>query len=406
MNIMVVSQYFWPENFLINDLAAGLIERGHTVTVLTGSPNYPNGRFFEGYGYINRCESYRGAKVVRVPLIPRGDGGGVRLVMNYFSFAAAASILAPFLCKGPYDVIFVFEPSPITVGFPALVLKKLKFAPVLFWVQDLWPESLSATGAVKTKSVLSIIGMLVRFIYCRCDRILIQSKAFRDSIIQQGGRPDDVRYFPNSTESVFHARQKFSGESPSLPHGFIIMFAGNIGAAQDFGTIIAAAKLLKGYSKIHWVIVGDGRMREWAEKEILTLGLNGNFHFLGRHPVEEMPALFARADALLVTLKKEPIFALTIPSKIQAYLASGRPVVAAIDGEGARIIDEAGAGVTAPTENPEALARAVVQMYETPGAVREEMGARGRAYYDANFDRNVLLDKLVLWMNELVAVAQ
>jgi len=406
MNILVVSQYFWPENFLVNDLAAGLVERGHTVTVLTGSPNYPIGRFFEGYGYINRHELYRGVKVIRVPLIPRGDGGGVRLVMNYCSFAAAASVLAPFLCKGRYDVIFVFEPSPITVALPALVLKKLKSAPVLFWVQDLWPESLSATGAVKAKSVLSIIGMLVRFIYRRCDRILIQSKAFRDSVIQQGGKPDDVRYFPNSTENVFHARLHSSDDLQPLAQGFTIMFAGNIGVAQDFGTIIAAAKLLQGYRDIHWVIVGDGRMREWAENEILNLGLSGNFHFLGRHPVEAMPTLIACADTLLVTLKKEPIFALTIPSKIQAYLACGRPVIAAIDGEGARIIDEAGAGVTAPGENPEALARAVVQMYETPGEVREEMGARGRAYYDANFDRNVLLDKLVLWMNELVAVSQ
>ena len=401
MNILVVTQYFWPENFLINEMTVGLVERGHCVTVLTGSPNYPNGRFFPGYGFFNQQQQYGGVKVVRVPLIPRGDGGGMRLALNYFSFAVAAGIAGPFLCKEMYDVIFVFEPSPITVGIPAVILKWLKSAPVLFWVQDLWPESLAATGAVKTKKVLDWIGSLVSFIYRRCDRILIQSQAFRDPVIKQGADPSCVVYFPNCAESVFTESKPYAGTIPRLPEGFKIMFAGNIGAAQDFGTIIAAAKLLQGYQDIQWVIVGDGRMREWAEAQVQACGLNENFHFLGRFPVEDMPSFLSQADVLLVTLKKEPIFALTIPSKVQAYLAVGRPIIAAIDGEGARVVEEAGAGFSCPADAPDALAQAVFKLYETPGNQREKMGMSGRAYYLANFDRDMLLNRLEILMKEV-----
>jgi colanic acid biosynthesis glycosyl transferase WcaI len=402
MNILIVTQYFWPENFLINNLALGLVERGHNVTVLTGSPNYPDGKFFVGYGYFNRQQDYHGVKILRVPLIPRSKGGGLRLALNYFSFAVAASIAGPLLCKGKYDMIFVFEPSPITVGIPALILKTLKSAPVLFWVQDLWPESLSATGAIKSRMILTLIKSLVKFIYKRCDRILIQSRSFFDSILQQGGRPDRIMYFPNSAENVFNSTSYNSEKVFLSPEGFKILFAGNIGAAQDFGTIIAAAKMLQGYKDIHWIIVGDGRMREWAETEVLNLGLANNFHFLGRHPLEAMPTLFSSADTLLVTLKKEPIFALTIPSKIQSYLACGRPIIAALDGEGPKIVTESGAGISCPAEEPAALAKAVLRMYETPRLEREKMGMSGRKYYEANFDRDMLMDKLELWMKELV----
>jgi glycosyltransferase involved in cell wall biosynthesis len=191
-------------------------------------------------------------------------------------------------------------------------------------------------------------------------------------------------------------------ELDSIPPGFWIMFAGNIGAAQDFKTIIASAEKLKEREDIHWIIVGDGRMREWAENEETNRGLSKKFHFLGRHPLEAMPAFFSHADALLVTLRKDPIFTLTIPAKIQSYLACGRPVIAALDGEGAKVIDDAGAGFTCPAENSDALAQAVLKMYETPKSEREKMGACGRAYYEANFDRDMLLDRLEVWMRELV----
>jgi colanic acid biosynthesis glycosyl transferase WcaI len=401
MRILIVSQYFWPENFLINNLAVGLVERGHRVTVLTGSPNYPQGSFFEGYGFFNRSEDYHGVRVVRVPLLPRGGGGGLRLALNYLSFAACASLAGPLLCRGGHDLVFVFEPSPITVGIPALILRKLLRAPLLFWVQDLWPESLSATGALRSPRLLAQVGRMVRQIYRRCDLILVQSRAFTDSVVDQGADPGRIRYFPNSAEKVFAGPAPSCPVQPALPDGFRVVFAGNIGAAQDFETIIAAAEELKGYRDIQWIIIGDGRMREWAQARVLALGLGGNFHFLGRHPVEAMPAFFSAADVLLVTLKKQKIFALTIPSKVQAYLACGKPVIAALDGEGARIVAEAGAGLSCPAEDPAAFARTVLEMYQTPKAGRDRMGVNGKAYYRANFDRDLLLDRLVLWMKEL-----
>ena len=182
MNILVVTQYFWPEDFRINDLAAGLVEKGHRVMVLTGIPNYPAGRFFPGYGiFKNSRQTYRGVDIVRVPLVPRGKGSKIRLFFNYLSFSLLAAIMAPFLIRGNFDLIFVYEPSPVTVGLPAIWLKKIKSAPLLFWVQDLWPESLSATGAVRSSIILKFVNKLVRFIYRRCDLILVQSRGFISS---------------------------------------------------------------------------------------------------------------------------------------------------------------------------------------------------------------------------------
>ena len=406
MHVLVVSQYFWPENFRINDLVSGLIERGHQVTVLTGVPNYPEGRFFDGYGaFKNLAQQYRGAKVTRVPILPRGRGRGIDLALNYLSFVVSACLLAPLRCREAYDVIFVFEPSPVTVALPALLLKKLFGVPVAFWVQDLWPESLVATGAVKSPKILSKVAGMVRFIYRRCDRILVTSQAFRASIEEHGGDPARIDFFPQSAEDVF--TPSVAPATPAalegIPPGFWIMFAGNIGAAQDFETLMATAERLRAHEDIHWLVVGDGRMRAWAESAAQSRGLQGNVHFLGRHPLEAMPAFFSHADALLVTLKKEPIFALTIPAKIQAYLACGRPVIAALDGAGAQVIDDAGAGFSCPAEDPELFAQAVLKTYGTPKELREQMGKNGRRYYDANFDRNVLLDKLEAWMKEMVA---
>lgn len=402
MRVFIVTQYFWPENFRINDLALGLLERGHQVTVLTGSPNYPLGSFFEGYGYFNKPEDYHGVKILRVPLISRGNGSGARLAINYLSFVVSACLMGPFLCREKYDLILVFQMSPVTQGLPALLLKRLYKLPIFFWVQDLWPESLSATGAIRSEPILRLVGKMVSFIYRRCDKILIQSRSFLDSIMQLGGDPDRIHYFPNSAEDIFTKPSCDTSDLPALPTGFRVMFAGNIGAAQDFQTILAAAEKLQQDTEIKWIMIGDGRMRQWAEAEAEKRGL-ANVHFFGRFPLETMPSFFTQADAMLVTLKKEPIFALTIPSKVQSYLACSKPVIAALDGEGARVIDSSGAGFTCSAESPDDLAQAVLRMYRISLEEREEMGKQGRAYYNENFEREMLLDRLEQWMTELAA---
>ncbi|HCI14991.1 MAG TPA: glycosyltransferase WbuB [Gallionellaceae bacterium] len=404
MNVLIVSQYFWPENFRINDLVRGLCQRGHSVTVLTGLPNYPEGRFFRGYGFFGKKrEDYHGAQVVRVPMLPRGKGSGARLLLNYLSFAFFASLLAPFRCREEYDVIFVYEPSPITVGLPALLLRKLKKAPVAFWVQDLWPESLSATGAVRARWLLNLVERLVKFIYRGCDLVMVQSEAFAPSLEKLGVNRERIAYFPNSAEDLYApvALPQDAPERAGLPDGFRVMFAGNIGAAQDFGTILGAAEQLKSYPDIHWLILGDGRMLPWVKAQIEERGLGSSVHLLGRHDVEAMPRYFALADAMLVTLKKEPIFALTIPSKVQSYLACGRPVIAALDGEGARVILEASAGVVAPAEDAAGLAEAVLGMYRMEAGAREQMGLNGLRYFWDNFERAMLLERLERWLHEM-----
>lgn len=405
MNVLIVSQYFWPENFRINDLALGLKERGHSVTVLTGIPNYPAGKVFSGYGYFKKLrEDVNGLKVLRVPLIPRGRSGSLRLVLNYLSFAFCASIIGPFICRGNIDLIFVFEVSPITVGIPALVLKKAKSAPVMFWVLDLWPESLSATGAIKSRFILSMVDNLVKFIYHGCDLILTSSKGFRSNIEKYGVRSETIRYFPQSVESIYQ-RVVVAPDAPErllMKNGFNVVFAGNIGAAQDFETILSAAELMRSHGDIIWTIIGDGRMFDWVKSEVAKRNLGSTVILLGRYPLNAMPIFFSLADVLLVTLKREPIFSLTVPAKVQSYFACGRPVIACLDGEGSGIVDEACAGLTCQAESPTGLAKAVIQMYEMPKNEREIMGMNGRKYYETNFDREVLLDKLGVWIKELL----
>jgi glycosyltransferase involved in cell wall biosynthesis len=193
-----------------------------------------------------------------------------------------------------------------------------------------------------------------------------------------------------------------ASERSVMPAGFRIMFAGNIGAAQDFATILGAAEELRNYSDIHWIILGDGRMRPWVESEVYQRGLTGTVHLLGRYPAEAMPRFFSLADVLLVTLKREPIFSLTIPSKVQAYLACAKPIIAGLDGEGARVIEEAGTGIACPAEDPGALSAAVLTMYSMSETEREAMGLRGRDYFEKQFERTMLLDRLEKWMKEVL----
>lgn len=405
MNILIISQYFYPEDFRINDVARGLVERGHEVTVITGIPNYPGGSFFAGYGLFRKLrQTWNGIRILRVPLVPRGRGGGLRLALNYLSWAALATVLAPLLRPRWADIVLVFEVSPVTVGVPAVVLKKLTGVPVLFWVLDLWPESLAATGAVRSQRVLRMVSGLVRWIYDNCDRILISSQAFAGKIRQQFEVPEEkLLYFPQAAED-FYRLIDLEGDAPErelVPSGFNVMFAGNLGAAQDLPTVIEAAELLKGFPDVHFIVLGDGRLREWTEGEVRKRGLTGKVRLLGRYPAASMPRFFALADVLLVTLKKDPLFALSVPAKLQSYFACGKPVVAALDGEGARIVEEAGAGLACPSGDPRALADRVLELYRMPSEVRASLGQAGRSYFEATFERNTLLGKLECWMREL-----
>lgn len=405
MHILIVTNHFWPENFRINDLAVGLKERGHEVSVLTGVPDYPEGKFYQGYGiFKRRFEEHRGIRVARFPLFPRGRGRGWELALNYFSSAFFSCLCAPFYCRGQYDVIFVFDTSPVTIGLPAILLKRIKSIPMIFWILDLWPESLSATGAVRSPKALSLVRYMVRFIHGQCDRILTSSRGFAQSIVATGGYDREIVYFPNWVESEYlqPAENLPSAEFPIIPRGFRIMFAGNIGVAQDFETILSAAERLSSCLDIHWVIIGDGRMADWVREEVRKRKLEEQFHLLGRYPAEAMPQFFMQADALLMTLRREPIFALTAPGKLQSYMACGKPIIAGLDGEGAMLVKEADAGVVCPAESPVELADRVLELYHMSSEARRQLGENGKQFAREHFDRNRLIDSLENMMTELV----
>jgi colanic acid biosynthesis glycosyl transferase WcaI len=405
MRILTVSQYFWPENFPINDLAKGLQQKGHDITVLTGMPNYPEGRFFPGYkAFPIRRDHYEGVRIIRVPMVPKGNGNPLRMVLYYWSLAMSACLLVPVFFRKRVDLVFVYQPSPITVGLPALVLKAIEQIPVWIWVQDLWPETLVGTGMVRSGTLLKITDHLVRFIYSRCDRVLVQSQAFVPRMLEKGVPRERIRFFPNTAQELYKQAvvKPDAPEQNLMPEGFRVVFAGNIGRAQDIPTILAAAEKLKEQTDIQWVILGDGPLRSWAEERIKARELDKSVHLLGRYPAEAMPGFFALADVLLVTLKKDPVFAVTIPSKIQSYLASGRPIVAAVDGEGARVIAESGGGLTVPAGDAGALAGVVLKMYAMPKPDLQKMGQLSRKYFERHFERSNLLDKLDHWIVEEV----
>ena len=404
MKLLVVSQYFWPETFRVNELVAELVIRGHEVTVLTGVPNYPEGEVYPAYlEHPERFTRYEGAEVVRVPMLARGTSRR-RLALNYASFALAGSVVGAFRLRGrQFDAAFVFQTSPITAAIPALLWRELRGTPVAMWVLDLWPESVSAVGAVQNPVVLDALGRLVRFTYGRCDLILAQSKAFFAGIERWAPDPSKIRYFPGWAEAVFDNAVPIDIAPELAPYrsSFNVMFAGNIGEAQDFPAILDAAAALRDRDDIRWLVVGDGRARPAVEADIARRGLQDRVKLLGRFPMERMPSFFAAADALLVSLRKDPIFELTIPGKVQAYLAAGVPLLGMLDGEGARVIDEAGAGLTCPAGDGEALAERVRRLADSPAAARKRMGEAGQSYGAREFDRNALIDRLVGWLHVL-----
>ncbi len=408
MRLLIVSQYFWPEEFRVNDLVVGLVQRGHEVTVLTGQPNYPEGRIYENYRNDPAAfDEYAGARIVRTPVIPRGKSGAVRLVLNYLSFALTSSTLGVWrLRKHAFDAALVFQTSPITAALPALVVKRTKGVPVLLWVQDLWPDTLAAIGVIRSPFLLRPVGFMVRVIYRNCDRILVQSRAFEERVRHHAGSDMPVDYLPNWFEPIFSSglADTAAPEVESFSSTFNVMFAGNLGEAQDLPTVLEAARLCRDIPDLRWLVVGDGRVRPAMEAFVERMGLSEQVVFLGRHPSTQMPAFFKGADALLVSLKAEPIWSMTIPSKVQSYMAAGRPVVGMIDGEGARVITESGGGLASPAGDAAALAANVRRLMALAPEEREAMARAGRAYAAAHFDRDILFVELEAWLEEASVV--
>lgn len=399
MRVLLVTQYFYPENFKSNDVAFELARRGYDVTVLTGLPNYPGGKVFDGYGiFRKRKETINGVKVLRTLVVPRGKGGGVRLALNYMSWAFIASVWAFFMSLfNRYDAVIVHETSPITQGFPALVVKWMRRVPMYFWVLDLWPESLQAAGNINNRHVLGFFAWVAKLMYRNSEKILISSRGFRESILDKGDFEDKLVYFPNWAEDVFAASPDVP--VPALPDGFKVMFAGNVGEAQDFDNVLRAAMLLKG-TGVRLIVLGDGRKKAWADSFVAENGLEDVVFMMGRHPLETMPAFFCQADVLFLSLKNDYIFSLTAPAKLQAYMASGKPVLAMVDGEARNLIEDAECGLSCAAGDYEAFAQCVLNLKSMSDDERDEMGRKGLEYFDRNFRKDKCIDKLCTILND------
>ena len=409
MRLLIVSQYFWPEPFRVNDLAAELVQRGHQVTVLTGTPNYPEGETFPDYARAPaRFAAHAGAEIVRVPLVPRGKTS-LRLALNYLSFVATGLSLGAWRLRGrKFDAVLVFQLSPVTAALPGLLQRRLKRVPLLMLVLDLWPETLEAIGLVRSPRVLGWLGRLVGFIYRRCDLVLVQSRAFIASVEKHSGDSSRIRYFPGWAEAVFEGPLAAIAPAPEVaPYAdtFNVLFAGNIGDAQDFPAILDAAHALRGEARLRWLIVGDGRLAEWVRAEVVRRGLERSVIMLGRHPIERMPSFFRAASALLVSLKKDPSYAMTIPGKVQSYLATGIPILAMLDGEGAAVIRQAEAGLVCAAGAATELAQHVQALIRLTPEDRAAMGERGRRYGEREFQRAALMTTLERWTQELVTAS-
>lgn len=404
MKILIITQYFWPESFIVNGLATELASQGHQVEILTALPNYPKGDLFNGYSLLKGpwSENYGSVQVSRVPLIQRRQGF-VNLFINYLSFVFFGILFGVFRVKTRPDVLFCYAPSPITSCLPAIFLKWIYRRPLSFWVQDLWPESLQAVGAIKSNWLLDVVGVLVRFIYSQCDQILIQSEAFRDRITKWGVRSEIIHYVPNWASAV----DALSAEpewTRVLAAGFRIVFAGNVGKAQDMPTILKAAEIFRQKNpeikNIQWLIVGDGSELSFVRAESERLSLN--IHTFGQKPNEDMPHLYKQADVLLVSLRDEDIFALTVPAKIQSYMAAGKPILASINGEGARVVQIAGAGLTCQAQNPEALAETVLKFYHLSADEKVKMGLSGKNYFAEHFQQKKVIERIKLLLETLL----
>jgi colanic acid biosynthesis glycosyl transferase WcaI len=392
LKVLFVSQYFHPENFSNSGIAMDLVNNGHEVQVICCVPNYGSSGFYAGYSNSKlRRESWNGIEIERAFTAPRGSQKSFQLLLNYLVYPFAGLWSFVFRRKWRPDVCFVSQPSPVTQCLLATLIKSIWKVPSVVWVQDIWPDSVIDSLKIENRVARRLLFWMSSTLYRNADLVLAQSRAMIPKLISMGIPDAKILYFPNSAPAIYRpldAVEKPWGEHLFKPHVFNLLYAGNIGESQDFDTLIAAAGIVKEKTTVKWLIAGSGLDEQRAKTRIKGLGLEDQFSFLGRFESEVMPKLFHYADALLVSLRNTPLFSLTVPYRIQCYLACGRPIVACISGEGARVLEESGAAVVAEAGNAAQLADAILQMVSIHAAKRKEMGDSGRRYFEQNFSQD------------------
>lgn len=405
MRIVLLSQWFAPEpETRVTVFARELARRGHQVTVLTGFPNYPQGKLYPGYKLkLWQRESLDGVNVVRMFLYPDHSQSRIKRSLNYLSFAASACLQGPFLC-GPADLLWVYHP-PLTIGIPAWWISLVHHVPFVYEIQDMWPETVIATGMMKEGVSIRLLEHLAHFVYRRAAAITVISPGFKRMIAAKGVPEEKIVVISNwADEDMFRPvdRDPKLGNQYSLAGHFNIMFSGNMGPAQALETVIEAAALLIDLADVKFTFIGDGLSVDNL-KTLASARELPNVQFIGRQPMSSMAGFHAWADALLVQLGEDPLFYTTIPSKTLAYLASGRPILCAVPGDGADVVREANAGLVCHPGDPQALADVVRKMHKMPANEREALGRNGREKFLSHYSRSALTDQYERVFHQVLA---
>lgn len=395
--ILIISQYFYPENFRINDLALELKNRGNDITVLTGLPNYPQGEYYEGYSSEKNCdEIWNDIPIYRCKLRPRKKGS-LNLIKNYASFVMQANKKLKEIENKNFDLIYVFEVSPITVALPAIKLKKKKHIPIIINIQDLWPENIIAVTGISNPLIIGLVNKMVNYIYKYCDCILCASPSFVSKIQERVVDKEKVHYWPQYS-TVSKTKEEVSMYDKEM---FNVVFTGNIGEAQGIDLAIEAAYILRN-EKICWHFIGDGRSKERLMKMVDNYGIDDYVKFHGFHPETEIPLYLKNADAALLILKPNPVFEMTIPAKLQTYLACGVPILGCVSGEGKRIIQDAEAGIVSYNISVDALVEVCQEFLKLNQNELDIYKEKAFRYSERFFDKEKLVIKLEKIMEELI----
>ncbi|NUU95823.1 glycosyl transferase family 1 [Marinitoga sp. 1135] len=398
MKILFVTQHFYPEQFRINDIFFELVKRGHEVTVLTGLPNYPSGKIPKEYKFFrNRIQNINGVKIVRVPLISRGKSL-FKLALNYISFAITSSIGSIFL-KKDFDIIIGHQTSPITQVLGGVILKKITKKPFIIYCFDLWPASLETAKLTPDNPIYKIFSKISNWIYKQANYIFMSSYSFEKYFKEYHKIKNNLIYFPMYAENIFESNEEDNIDN-AYSKSFNLLFAGNIGKMQSTETIVKAAKELEEYEDILFHIVGDGSEKQNMEQLAKKLKLK-NIIFHGYHPVEKMKYFYGFANAFLVTLKDNKIISYTLPGKVQSYMAFGKPIIGAINGETNEIIQKANCGLCGPAEDYKTLANNILKLYKNPH-LADLYGINARKYYEKNFLRNLYFQKLECMLEKAI----
>ena len=402
MRILILTQFFHPEpGPRVHELAAELVSRGHEVSVITGFPTYPRPTFYEEYPpRIFRRDWYQGARVLRVPHFPHGQDSTAKRMLNYGSFMVSSMTLGNLLTEGA-DCMYVFLPPPL-LGLSAGFIKLTRSIPFIYDIQDIWPDAAAATGMIRNRWLIGAIEGLERLIYPLSAAISVPSPGYKRRLVEKGVCAEKVEVIPNWAEESAHRPVPYDKEFAAkygLENGFNVTFAGNLGLAQALETVVDAARELQTHKEIRFVVAGDGVAFDSLKERAKSFGLT-NVLFLGRLPQEAMGPLFSVSDLLLVHLKKNPVFEITIPSKTQAYMASGRPILMAVEGDGAELIESTGSGLACRQEDPRALAGCVLEFLGMDPARRRAMGESGRQVFLERFTKGAVIEKferLLAW---------